>query len=416
MAIIRKKIKNTTYVYEAIYSGIENEKRKYKWILKGKLDENGELIPSKKRNPEELPAETEKLSMTTTSENVENESRTTEADSQVSEEVKALAIPEKTEKPEEIEAEIVIDVATTRVDKYTFGTTKVEGIAFDLRKNEGVYTPEGGAINVSKNEVKRKEVNVMVSLNFNELTQDGVIIERDYRLTPFDRAVHNAIATLWEIGHRNKTTFNEYLTPRVIFQLLSGNDGESKDVSPEMRKAILRSVDKMKHTGIIIDASDEAKILGYKDFKHIGSLLEVERVESMKINGRKVEDCIHIFRSPVLYEYAKLKNQIGSINIKMLNVPKFRNTAENIELKEYLLQRIIAMKNLKSRMSETIRYETIYDYLRIEAATKASLLLKYKKVRDKVKKLLDFWKGKKLIKDYKEEKEGKFIAKVIIIY
>ena len=148
MAIIRKKIKNTTYVYEAIYSGIENEKRKYKWILKGKLDANGELIPSKKRNPEELTTETEKLSMTAAFENVENES--TETAHQVSQEVKALAVPEKetqNEKNETVEAEIVDNnddknlpqVVSKKSSQYKFGISKVDNVLFDEEKNPAIY-------------------------------------------------------------------------------------------------------------------------------------------------------------------------------------------------------------------------------------------------------------------------------------
>ena len=47
--IIRKKVKNTTYLYEVTYYN-ERGKEKRKWSIKGKLDENGELIPSKKKS------------------------------------------------------------------------------------------------------------------------------------------------------------------------------------------------------------------------------------------------------------------------------------------------------------------------------------------------------------------------------
>ena len=49
MAFIKKRRGNTTYVYEAKYESIENGKQKYKWNLIGKLDANGNIIPSKKR-------------------------------------------------------------------------------------------------------------------------------------------------------------------------------------------------------------------------------------------------------------------------------------------------------------------------------------------------------------------------------
>jgi len=449
MAIIKAKRGNVIYIYEVeSYRDKDSGKIKTKWKICGHLDDDGNFIPSKgrtlnnlpaeiheltrttkeirvvekkeeKRNSEELPTETKGLSMTVTSKNIENE--TTEANHQVPQEVKALAIPErKTEiqetESEVTEAEIVTGISSiVRSDKYSFGTTKAEGIVFDARKNEGLYTDSGGAVNVSRNEIKRKEINVMVSLDFSELKKEGeIVIAYENRLTPFDRAVYNAIATLWETGHRNKMKNNEYLTPRIIFHLLSGNADEGKSISPGMREAILRSIHKMSSTDIIIDASAEAKAYGYKKFVFDGKLLHAFFAKKVNINGNEAEDCIHILKIPALYDYAKLKNQIGNVDIKMLNIPKFRNTSENIELKEYLLQRIMGIKNAKNRMNESIRYETIYDYLRIEAPTKHALQVKHKKIRDQVKKILDFWKSKKLIRSYREEKEGKIIAKITL--
>ena len=83
MAIINKKVGNSTYVYE-MTAFRANGKVKYKWKIKGKLDENGQLIPSKKRNLEEFSAETKELPITETFENIENESISTEADHKVS--------------------------------------------------------------------------------------------------------------------------------------------------------------------------------------------------------------------------------------------------------------------------------------------------------------------------------------------
>ena len=48
MAIIKRKRGNVIYVYEQNYKGFENGKRKYKEKCLGHLDEDGNLIPSKK--------------------------------------------------------------------------------------------------------------------------------------------------------------------------------------------------------------------------------------------------------------------------------------------------------------------------------------------------------------------------------
>ena len=144
-------------------------------------------------------------------------------------------------------------------------------------------------------------------------------------------------------------------------------------------------------------------------------MIPAERVEIMILNGNETRDCIHLFRTPPLYDYARDKNQIGSIDIKMLDTP-LSNTKENIELKGYLLKRIASIKNTKSHMSDTIRCDTIYEYLRIDKniPDKDFLRHKYMDIRNKVKKLLDFWIKMGLITSYTEEKEGKSIAKVTI--
>ena len=142
--LIRKKVKNTTYLYEVTYYN-ENGKEKRKWSIKGKLDENGELIPSKKRNLEGLSVETKELPITATSENVKNESRSTEAAHQVSQEVVnvPVVLEENTqsEKTETIEAEIVDNnvqqVVSKKSSQYKFGISKVENVLFDEKKKSG---------------------------------------------------------------------------------------------------------------------------------------------------------------------------------------------------------------------------------------------------------------------------------------
>lgn len=293
-----------------------------------------------------------------------------------------------------------------------FGTTKVEGLAFDTTKNEDLYE-QLAEINVSKREGKRKDIQVLFAIDFKELSKAGVKIEYEYRLTPFDKAVHNAIASLWVAGHQEGKNLNEYLTPRMIFQILAGNTSESREIGPELRKAILGSIDKMRNTEITIDNSAEAKKFGYEKFICQSSLLPSERIEGITLNGNEVIDCIHILKKPPLFAYADIKNQVGSVEIKMLNVP-IKNTLGNIELKEYLLQRILSIKNSKSSLSPTIKYSTVYEYMKITAPNSKALAKKKEKIRKNIITLLDAWKSANFIKSYAEEKDGKTKSKVTI--
>ncbi len=302
-----------------------------------------------------------------------------------------------------------IATTTTRASSYSFGTSKVEGLAFDPAKNPDIYkTLLPVKINVSNRKSTRKKIETLFSIDFNELKKEGVAIAFEYRITPYDREVHNAVATLAVAG-------NEYINPSMIFQLLSGNTQSRNDMSPETRKNILRSIDKMMATIITIDASAEvnAHMITKTTGIYKGYLIPAERIEVIELNGQKVTDCIHLLRTPPLYEYARDKNQIGSIEISMLDTP-LSNTSENIELKGYLLRRIASLKNSKNNMSDTIRYDTLFEYLRINAPTKEALKKKRQEIRKKVKQFLDFWIKKELISSYEEQNEGKSIAKIVI--
>jgi len=400
--IIRKKVKNTTYLYEVTYYS-ENGKEKRKWSIKGKFDENGNLIPSPSKQ-------------------LEKNNSAALSDSNVKE-VKALAIPEKETQsenfnPETVETEIVgvddkelLQVVSKKSSQYKFGISKVDNVLFDEEKNPAIYDAadeKDVSVNVSRAN-SQKRVETLIYIDFNDAKKNGITISNEERITPYDREIHNAVASLAAEG-------NEYISTSMIFQLLSGNTSDERNkMSEETRKKIIRSVEKMSATRITVNASAEVKAGMIAKATYVNYLIPSKRVEII-LNGQLVKDCIQLLDSLPLFDYASKKNQIASIDIKMLDAP-IQNSPENITLKGYLLRRIMAIsksKYKKNNMNNVIRYDTIYQYLKVQAPNQNALKVKRKQIRDKVKKLLDFWKKEKLIKNYKEEKEGRVIAKIII--
>ena len=300
-------------------------------------------------------------------------------------------------------------VISKKPTHFKMGTTKVENTLFDPIKNESIYEATGTndvKINVSRRNSQKKRIETLLYIDFNSSKANGVSISFEDRITPYDREIHNAIITLAAAG-------NNCITPSMIFQLLSGNiSDERHKMSDETRNKILSSVDKMRFTSIEINATAEVKAGMITRVMFNSYLIPAERTE-VEVNGQIVKDGIKLIRMPPLFEYASLKNQVATINVKMLDTP-LNNTPENIELKAYLLSRILSMSNAKNNMLDVIRYDTLYEYLRITAPNPNQLKKKHKNIRDKTKILLDFWKEEKLIKDYKEEREGKIIAKIII--
>ena len=299
----------------------------------------------------------------------------------------------------------IINVTTRRPQEAVFGVTKVEMAAFSNKRNSRLYN-ERFPIHVGVGKQKGRPVDAIVSIDFKEMKKLGVTIENEQRLTPYDREIHNAVSTLCAAG-------NEYINPQMIFQVLSGNTGQRAKISNEAREKILRSIDKMRYTEIEIDAAEEVQVGWNKKATYKGALIPSERVEVVKLNGQETVDSIHLFRNPPLYDYANNKNQIDRVDIKMLNAP-VSNTPENIELKGYLMRQISIMKNPHSNLKAVIRYDTLFEYLGIEAPNKDALKHKQKEIRDKTKKFLDFWLKEGFIKNYSEEKEGRVIAKIKI--
>ena len=288
------------------------------------------------------------------------------------------------------------------------GMSKVENTLFDEDKNPGIYaaTDESEVrVNVSRANAQ-KRIETLLYIDFNDAKANGLIISNEERITAYDREIHNAVATLAAEG-------NEYISPSMIFQLLSGNVSDDRNkMSDETREKITNSLRKLRYTNVTINATAEVKAGMIAEAHFERYLIPADRAEII-LNGQRVNDAIRLLATLPLFDYASKKNQVVSVDIKMLNTP-LQNSPENITLKGYLLKRIMAMSNEKNNMNNVIRYDSIYQYLRVQAPNKNQLNKKHKKIRDKVKKLLDFWKKEKLIKDYKEEKEGRFFAKVTI--
>lgn len=247
----------------------------------------------------------------------------------------------------------------------------------------------------------KKQITTLASINFDNLN-GSVQIKGRKELTAYDREVHDAIITLFVDGG------NEYITPQMIYQVMTGNPDAY--LNPKQAEAISESITKCMYSRLIIDASEEAKVYGFDSFKYDGNLISGERVTA-SLNGTVVE-CLRILRTPVLYEYANKKNQIGRFDIKLLNSP-INKTEEIITLQGYLYRRILSMKG-SSNLSKTIVYDTVYNQIEVTAASDGALRKKKSKVRDQVKKILDYWKQEEFIAGYVENKRGTRIYSVTI--
>ena len=252
----------------------------------------------------------------------------------------------------------------------------------------------------------KKQVTTLASINFNAPQLQGL-----KGLTMYDRSVYNAVCTLYVRGK------NEYITPQMIYQVMTGK--EEAYLNPKQAAEISNSVTKFMFGGIRIDATEEI------EKHHIGgslvydtNLLHAERV-TRNLNGT-ITECIRIIKTPVLYEYASSKDQIGSTPIAALATP-VNNTGDTLALKAYLLDRVFAMRGTDPQRD--IAYTSIYSAVWGKEASSNKgpqsgySRLKKSRLRENATKMLEYWttkEGGTLIKGYEEYKRGKTVAGVKI--
>ena len=289
--------------------------------------------------------------------------------------------------------EIIIN--TRYPESYLAPTDKVSNLAFN---NELTGSLQKLAM---ERRGSKKQITTIASIDFDKL-DNSVQIRAKKELTAYDREVHDAIITLFIDGS------NEYITPQMIYQVMTGNPNAY--LEKKQAEAISDSITKFMYSRVVIDASEEAKLYGFDNFKYDGNLISGERVTAT-LNGNVLE-CLRILRPPILYEYANKKNQIGRFDLKLLNTP-INKTEEIITLQGYLYRRILSMKGSTS-LSKTIVYDTVFNQIKVTAASDGALRKKKSKVRGQVKTILDYWKQEQFILGYVENKRGTSIYSVTI--
>lgn len=297
------------------------------------------------------------------------------------------------------------DTKTRAPQKFISSVDKVSNVVFDKKLNGNLYSPTPYPLAVEKRGSK-KQIDTMVRLDYTLIDKNGVHVEYKKVLTPYDREVNDAITTLSVEGH------NEYITHSMIYQTMVGNPNATLNVKQE--EEIRNSETKLMYTPLYIDAKEEAKAYGADHYGvYESTIISAERVKDVRLNGTVVSECLHLFRTPALYDYASKRNQIGRLSIKLLNSP-INKRKETIILQGYLFRRILSMKSPKSNQSPNIVYETLYEQLEITAKNDGALRKKKAKIRSQVKTILDYWKSERFISGYSENTKGKEIYSLTI--
>lgn len=230
----------------------------------------------------------------------------------------------------------------------------------------------------------KKEISILYSINFDNLGDEVTISKR---LLPFDKRVYIAVSALFNAG-------NNVISLTQIHYAM-GNTSRPK--AGQLQR-INEAIKKMNGAAITVDNSQEiAANYKYIQFKYEGSLLPLERIEA-SVNGRLTDAAIHIFREPPVITFAKKRNQITTIPVKLLQSP-MNKTDANLQLEDYLLERISREARGKGKTARLL-YKTIFNHAGISTAKQKQ------RAPEKIEKYLQYYTETNFIKGYAMEADG----------
>lgn len=202
-------------------------------------------------------------------------------------------------------------------------------------------------IDVSKHGAK----NVVTSSCLLSYEGDNVKITGRQPFTQYDRAVYDAVTSLYIAGNRTVTT-------DMICREMVGKTEQEKP-SAQQKAAVTKSLEKMRFTRATINCGDEfamrrIQIDGNNATGGFDENLLYLRGKWLKAGKHTIRG-YDILSAPVLYEYSRMTKQIVSVPVALLDVKKrdkkgnftthsLDYTEQRVLIKNHLLRRIEGMK------------------------------------------------------------------------
>lgn len=213
----------------------------------------------------------------------------------------------------------------------------------------------------------------------------------------YDRRVYFAVSAIYH-------QLGPDMTIRQIFKTMTGSD---TNPSKADRSKINKSLLKMRAAAVDVDCSAEIKAF-QKEYKKRGVKIENPVYNDIlldwssfrgKVNGKDAE-IIHIKSEPLLFNFARVRGEITTIDRKLLETPSGMNlTKQVIALQDYLIYQI-SLKNGPAKRK--LAYTTIEERCNIKGKDAK------RRARGTVKDLLQDFKIKGFIVSWREyKKDGK---------
>lgn len=237
---------------------------------------------------------------------------------------------------------------------------------------------------------RRQQVLTYYSINFDDLPD----VRITKRLLPFDKRVYIAVSALFNAGN----------TVITLSQIYYAMGYKQRPCAADLEK-INSSITKMTTAHIYLDNKQEADKYKYPHFKYDASLLPLER-GTVIVNGRLADAAIKIFREPPLITFAKQRQQITTVSVELLQGPLSKTNA-NLQIEDYLIERISRERNKRNNYSCRILFKTLYAHAGIpDRPTTNAEKQQKKRAPEKIRKCLTHYQAKGFIDHFKLEQDG----------
>ncbi len=206
---------------------------------------------------------------------------------------------------------------------------------------------------------------------------------------------------------------NRYITPGIVYRGLTGKvDDRDAKPSKDQLTAIMHSIEKLMFLKTKINMTDYCEKTNCNDgkaFEILAPLLPCKRITAT-VNGGD-STVIQLLGESPLWQVACLKNQFMSFDAKLLNVPNQNNSKMNVELKNYVLRRIVEIKAHR-QLTPTLTFDDLFFKCRIENGSRKKKL----DAREIVVTFLEHLQKEKFIKSFELIKHGNSFYSVQFTY
>lgn len=244
------------------------------------------------------------------------------------------------------------------------------------------------------------------------------------KLTEYERQVSDAIISIWV--EAQKQGLPPEFTIDMVFRAMPGSGDKP---SPQQAGAITKAIEKLRQLKIYVDVTEEMRekhfITDNETLIFDDMYLSAARVTRKIKNGGQTVRAYHIHTEPLILSYCKMTKQLITVPAAWLEVKKVKNgkatnealpmTQDRQSITGYIMRRIALMKyDRKSKaatQSNVIIFKTLFEDIGIESPDK----FKAADIRNFCFTLLDFYKSKGIINDYKKQTEGRSITGIKIL-